>query len=78
MNKPFLYFLYELFRGVSFGISFEELATFYLIDAVSLIWVLLQSLFSQLSKFWRRWNIFEDFPKVLFDRTRESFVVWVS
>ena len=78
MNKPFLYFLYELFRRVSFGISLEELATFYLNDAVSLIWVLLQSLFSQLSEFWRRWNIFEDFPKVLFDRTRESFVVWIS
>ena len=78
MHKPFLNFLYELFSGVSFRISLKELATFYLINAVSLIWVLLQSLLSQLSEFRRRWNVLEDFPKVLFDCTRESFVVWVS
>ena len=78
MNESFLNFINELLGTNSLRICFKKLATFYLIDAVSLIWVLLQSLFGQLSEFWRRWNIFEDFPKVLFDRTRESFVVWVS
>lgn len=78
MYISFLNFFQELLRGNWFRIEFKEWATFYLIDAISLVGVLLQWLFYQFSEFgWRR-NVFKNFPIVLFDRAWKSFVIRIS
>ena len=71
------YFFNELFSGYRFRIEFEKCATFYLVDTVSLIGIFLQWLFYQLSKFRWRWNVFKNFPEVLFDRAWKSLVIWI-
>lgn len=77
MYISFSNFFYKLFCSNHFRIDFKELATFYLIDAKPLIWIFLQSFFNKLSKLWRRRNVLENFPIVLFDSTWESLVVGI-
>ena len=74
----FLNFLDKLFGYHSFRIDFQELASFYLIDTVALIWIFLQSFFNKFSELLRVWNAFENFPEVLFDGTWKTFVIRVS